>query len=134
MVQWDKLSLVPLMYCLVPFFLFGIVIVLVSSTLAHTQNWDDRFQLLGLYADIRICGLNPSSIIHAVTTNKNRVAAHGIEQISTRDIRPTFVSIRQFFFEVLFYILITLPTDDTAPTNHECITTGGLLLWTNHQQ
>jgi len=35
------------------------------------------------------------SIIQAVTMDENRVAAHGFEPRSTRDIRSTFVSIRQ---------------------------------------
>jgi len=47
--------------------------------------------LVSLSVDVR--RWNPSSIIHAVTTNKRRVAAHGVEPRSTRDIHSTFVSI-----------------------------------------
>jgi len=43
---------------------------------------------------------NPSSVINTVMTNENHVAAHGVEPRSIRDIRSTFVSIRQFYFEV----------------------------------
>ena len=37
------------------------------------------------------------SIIHAVTTNENRMEAHGVEPRSTQDFRSTFAC---FYFEV----------------------------------
>jgi len=54
--------------------------------------------MLGLCMDVR--WRNPSSITHVLTMNENHVAAHGFELRSTRDIRSTFSSIRQFYFEV----------------------------------
>jgi len=68
----------------------------MSNQHALSRTTNEPGQLLDLYVNVR--RRNPLSIIHVATTNKNRVAAHGVELRSTRDISSTFVSIRQFLF------------------------------------